>query len=263
VEWGEPLGGSEPLGYLLHVGSRAGADDIANGFRVTRETFLDVHNVPPGRYHLRIRAFNLAGVSRPSEDVVFVVGPASCGGVPEAPADLAISVSGGAVTLSWADSPTVGLQHYRIEAGPAGGPFSFSTLVPASTTSLTVPASPGAFDVRVRAVSSCGESLPSNTGGVAMGGAAMPPQAPENLEATVSGHAVTITWLAPSIGGAPTTYVLEAGSGPGLADLASVPIGGTALAANGVPPGTYFVRVRAMNPAGTGSASEELVVTVP
>jgi hypothetical protein len=91
----------------------------------------------------------------------------------------------------------------------------------------------------------------------------MPPQAPENLEATITGNAVAITWLAPSTGGAPTTFVLEAGSGPGLSDLASVPVGSTTVAASGVPSGTYFIRVRAVTAAGIGSASEEIVVTVP
>jgi hypothetical protein len=264
LEWGEPLSGADPLGYLLYVGSRRGADDIANGFRVTPETFLDVNNVPPGRYHLRIRSFNLSGVSAPSEEVVFEVsGARGCGGAPIAPADLDVVVNGGLVTLTWAESPTAGVTGYRIEAGAAGGPFTFSTVVPASTTTLSVPAPPGAFDVRVRALSACGESTTSNTSALSVGGAMLPPGAPEGLAATVTGSVVSITWAAPSTGGPVSGYVLEAGSGPGLTDVTTVPATRTTLGAAGVPSGVYFVRVRAVNTAGAGAVSDEIQVVVP
>lgn len=263
LEWGEPLSGADPMGYLLYVGSRTGADDIANGLRVTADTFFDVNGVPPGRYHLRVRAFNLSGVSVPSEEVVFEVGATTCGGSPVAPADLDVTVNGAVVTLAWDASPTVGVRAYRVEAGPAGGPFSFTSLVPASTTSLIVPAPPGAFDVRVRAVSACGESTTSNTTTIGVSGAAVPPGAPEELSATVSGNSLTVTWMAPTTGGAAARYVLEAGSGPGLTDIATVPMAATSLSASGVPAGTYFVRVRAVNAAGTSLASEEVQIVVP
>src|SRR6185295_9274567 len=47
------------------------------------------------------------------------------------------------------------------------------------------------------------------------------PSAPIGLAATVSGATVVLTWLAPATGGAPTSYVLQAGSASGLADLAN------------------------------------------
>jgi hypothetical protein len=263
IEWGAPLRGADPLGYLLYVGSRAGADDIASGVRLTTETFLDVNHVPPGRYHVRIRSFNVSGLSVPSEDIAFVVGGPGCTGTPLAPADLDVRVTGGLVTLEWAESPTPGVNGYRIEAGPAGGPLSFAMVVPAPATSVAVPAPSGAFDVRVRAVGSCGESTPSNSVALTVGGAALPPGPPEMLAAVVTGNRVALTWAAPSTGGPAARYLLDVGSGPGLSDLGTLPVSEAALTAAGVPAGTYFVRVRAVSAIGIGPASAEIQVVVP
>jgi hypothetical protein len=42
-----------------------------------------------------------------------------------------------------------------------------------------------------------------------------------------------------------------------------VPVNATGLTAPNVPAGTYFVRVRAVNNAGTGETSAEVQVIVP
>jgi hypothetical protein len=58
--------------------------------------------------------------------------------------------------------------------------------------------------------------------------------------------------------------VLEAGSAAGARDIAVVELLGTvtALLATDVPPGRYFVRVRATNFNGS-SVSDDLIVDVP
>jgi hypothetical protein len=57
---------------------------------------------------------------------------------------------------------------------------------------------------------------------------------------------------------------VEAGSAPGLADLASFSVDrGTTLAVPNVPSGSYYVRVRARNYIGVGVASNEVRVDVP
>lgn len=89
------------------------------------------------------------------------------------------------------------------------------------------------------------------------------PAAPTNLRAVTDGFSVQFTWTAPSLttGGAPASYVLEAGVSPGTT-IVSIPINGTSYLAAGVPPGTYYVRVRGVNAAGTGGPSNEVVLTV-
>jgi Tol biopolymer transport system component len=92
-------------------------------------------------------------------------------------------------------------------------------------------------------------------------GIAGPPTA---LIASSSGSTVTLTWNAPSTGGAATSYMIEAGSGSGLADLASFGTGtnATSFSASDVSQGTYYTRVRAANASGTGAASDEVVLFV-
>lgn len=82
--------------------------------------------------------------------------------------------------------------------------------------------------------------------------------------AAVTGSTFTIAWDTADSGGAPTTYVIEFGSAPGLDDLTSFATGGTATShlATSVPPGTYYVRVRAANEGGVSPASNEVSVTV-
>jgi hypothetical protein len=94
--------------------------------------------------------------------------------------------------------------------------------------------------------------------------AATAPTAPINLSTIAVGSSVTLTWSAPVSGDPVTTYVIEAGSGPGLANLANFITNSTAttFSASGIGAGTYYVRVRAQNGGGTGPASNESILAV-
>jgi hypothetical protein len=59
-------------------------------------------------------------------------------------------------------------------------------------------------------------------------------------------------------------FVVEAGSAPGLSNLGTFPVtNGTTLTVPNVPPGTYYVRVRAWNYIGASAPSNEIIVAVP
>jgi hypothetical protein len=75
---------------------------------------------------------------------------------------------------------------------------------------------------------------------------------------------VTLAWTAPTTDDAPPGYIIEAGSAPGLDNLASYNTGSTATSflTTGIPSGTYFVRVRATDGAGTSGPSNESTVVV-
>jgi hypothetical protein len=90
------------------------------------------------------------------------------------------------------------------------------------------------------------------------------PGAPSGLTTSASGSTVSLSWRAPSSGGSPSAYVIEAGSAPGLSNLASFSTGSTAtsFSSGGVGSGTYYLRVKAANPAGTSAASNESLLIV-
>ena len=88
------------------------------------------------------------------------------------------------------------------------------------------------------------------------------PSAPLNLQATAVGNQLTVSWAPPSTGVPIASYLVQAGSGPGLSNFFSGDIGpGTAVSAP-VPNGSYHLRVAARNAAGLGPATADVAVNV-
>ena len=88
---------------------------------------------------------------------------------------------------------------------------------------------------------------------------AAPPAAPGNFTATASGLQANFAWSAPG-GGTPTSLTLEAGSGPGLANVATLALSpsATSYSVTGSA-GTYYVRVRAANACGSAVSNEAIL----
>ena len=89
-----------------------------------------------------------------------------------------------------------------------------------------------------------------------------PPDAPGGLTAVVQGSTVALNWSIRNLLGA--SFIVEAGSASGLANLANLVTGTSALSlvVPGVPVGTYVVRVRGISACGAGLASSDVVVIV-
>lgn len=152
-----------------------------------------------------------------------------------------------------------------LEAGTGPGLANIASLALAagSLTFQTAAVPPGTYFVRVRARNDGGTSGPSNEAVLVV--AAPTPGAPTSLSAAVApGGIVTLTWNAPVTGSTVTGYRLEAGSAAGLANLAAMTLaaGPTTFATSGVPPGRYYVRVRALSTGVAGAPSNEVVVVV-
>jgi hypothetical protein len=185
---------------------------------------------------------------------------------PGQPSNLAAVVAGNTVTLTW-QAPSTGSAPlgYLVEASlsPGGTVIAAFLVIGPSIVLNAVP--DGVFYVRVRAGNAEGLSPPSHEAVVSVpdggGPCTRPPNAPTNLVANVSGGLVTVTWLVPP-GGCAAAYVVQAGSAPGLSDLAVFNVGGNTSLTVSAPPGTYFVRVVAVNAFGGSLASNELIVTV-
>lgn len=184
-----------------------------------------------------------------------------------APPTLTGSVSNGNVTLSWTP-PTTGdiPTSYIIEAGSAPGYQNIASFdTQSSRASLYVPNVPaGRYYVRIRSRGPSGISAPSNEVvlDVTSGGCTGVAQQPTPLTGNSDGMALSFSWRQPQSGPIPTSYVIEAGTAPGLSNLATLDTGSTArFFAASAPPGTYYVRVRSKNACGSGPPSNEVAVT--
>ena len=88
----------------------------------------------------------------------------------------------------------------------------------------------------------------------------VPPAAPANLQATVTGNRVSLSWDAPAT--APAGYVVEGGVNPGEV-LAAVPVTGTPTSfAFDAPTGAFYVRLHAWTASGRSPASNEIRIFV-
>jgi hypothetical protein len=92
----------------------------------------------------------------------------------------------------------------------------------------------------------------------------MPLLPPDAFGASIDGRTVRLEWAPAILGATPTAWVIEAGSGPGLADLAVTAVDGAlqSVGFGGVPPGTYYVRGRARLGTSVSVPSNEVVLTV-
>jgi 5-hydroxyisourate hydrolase-like protein (transthyretin family) len=260
--WNAPSlsSGGAPTSYLLEAGGSPGTTFITLPIPGTGTTFT-VPGVPPGTYYVRVKGVNANGAGAASNEVVLVVG-AGGNGLPAVPTGLSAFMAGNRITINWTPGLGFGpVSGYVVEAGSTSGASNIATInVPTATFTFTgVP--PGFYFLRVRARNAAGVSAPSTEVMLVVGNVPAPPSAP-SLSHSVSGSTATFTWSAPNFGPV-TGYIVEAGSAPGLSNLAVVTIGNVLTQSfAGVPPGTYYVRIRALNAQGASIASNERTVIV-
>lgn len=85
---------------------------------------------------------------------------------------------------------------------------------------------------------------------------------PRNLAAAVTGALVQLQWQPPTNGGI-FDYRIEAGLAPGRTDLGAITVAGaTAFTVPNVPPGVYYVRVKAIKAGVAGPPSTEIQIIV-
>ncbi len=205
-----------------------------------------------------------------------VLGPLSVGGrpfaglavfkprlvLPGAPRQIQMSVVGSTVSLAWSPGAAPAPLGYVIEAGSAPGLSDLGRFPVGGATQVAAVVAPGSYGLRVRAVGASGEGPASSEWRFTTPATPTPPGAPSSLVTSVAGNVVYLAWTAGA--GNATTYIVEGGSGPGLSNLGVIAIGSLDTAAAGaVPPGTYYLRVRAANAVGSSPPSNEVAVVVP
>jgi Tol biopolymer transport system component len=264
LDWTAPTVGGAPTTYVIEAGSAPGLIDAANFSTNSAATTFSALVNGPAVFFVRVRAANSAGVSEPSNEVVVRVGTVASA-VPGPPVNLTATVSGSTVSLAW-QAPTYGgaPEGYVIQAGSRDfGSDLANFSVGSSVTGYTATGvAPGTYFVRVLAFNNAGVSAGGSSNAIVVTVAgtqpcSAPPGAPFFDFPLVTGSTVNLAWQ-PN-GGLPTSYIVEAGSAPTLADLANFDTGSSvaALTVTGVGPGTYYVRVRARNACGISTSSGE------
>ncbi len=237
-------------GYVIEGGFAPG--QTAGALAVGNATSVALP-MPAGPVFIRVRP---QGSTEVSNEIV-----AGCFAPPLPPTALTTSLNGINLTLSWT-APADAVTGYTLQAGTAAGLSNVATLALGPQPSISGPVPGGTFFARVTATNACGTSGPSGEVFFTIGAPDPLPAAPTNLASSRSGNTVTLSWTPPS--GAVTGYVLEAGTGAGLANLGTLRVGATpSLVVPGVPAGTYVLRVRAITSAGSGAPSADVVAVVP
>lgn len=252
LRWQAPSG--SVTGYRIEVGRSTGQSDVTTINTGTATTYT-INNLTTGTYYIRMRSVTSSGTSAPSNEVTVTLGTTSG---PSPPVNLRANVRNGTVvTLTWG-APSTAVDSYRIEIGTAPNRSDVrTTTVGSSVRSVTISdLRGGPYYIQVRSVRGTRTSPSSN--GVQV---LCAPSAPSNLSAAARGRsAIDLTWRAPSSGA--SEYRIEVGSAAGRSDLQVVTTATTSFTLGDLSAGTYYIRVRARNAAGTSGASNEVTATL-
>jgi hypothetical protein len=258
LAWAVAAGSAPPLGFVLEGGIVPGEvlASLPTGGAATTFTFV----APDGAFYIRMHALDATTRSGASNEIrIFVNVPMP----PGAPQNLTGSAVAANLALNWTNSGA---------GGPAAavildvtGSVAASFNLPGASQSFNFAGVPaGTYTFTVRAVNAAGGSAPSNAVTLTFPGPCEAPGAPSAFTSNVAGPVVTLAWAAPGSGGPASSYRIEAGSAPGQSDLAVLDTGtGATTFITPAPPGTYYVRVRALNVCGLSPPSAEVIVTVP
>lgn len=216
---------------------------------------------PQGIYYLRVFARNAQGVSAPSNVVGVTVSSTLV--PPAAPTGLVASSSGSTVTFN-VGLPAGPLTGLIVAAGIAPGQTQAVVPVPVASQVTLQNVPTGTYYARMHAIGPGGPSGASNEVQLTVAPAACLPPAAPAVNASATGSTVSISWGA--IGGV-AGYQLAAYTSPSGPPVhtQNLAASSTSVAYPGIPAGTYYVRVTAVNPCGGSAASSlaTVVVTPP
>ena len=229
---------------------------IVAGYEVGPLTTFSI-TAPQGTYYLQVRARNAQGLSAPSNVVAVTVTSSQL--PPAPPTNMQAAVAGNTVTFS--ATPPAGASGLLLAAGVVPGQSLAVLPVPMSGQVSVPNVPPGTYYARMHAVNAGGTSAPSNEVPVTVSAVCTPPSAPA-VTTQVAGSTVAISWTA--VAGA-TAYRLEAAYSAGGPAALAQPLSAaqTSVAYPGVPSGTYYVRVVALNGCGQAASADATVVVAP
>jgi hypothetical protein len=298
LAWDPPLE-TGVAGYRVYVGTRSGL--YSESYDVGNSTLFTYENATAGRrYYFAVAAYASGALEGPRSSSVNTVAratptpPAARGVTRRAGTGVIRStsragttvasttvaedtgsgivlqpplISGSAVSLQWSPVGGLDVAEYAIEAGSASGLSNLYNASVGNFTSIRANVGDGAYFVRVRARLSDHSTATSNevsfsigAPGAALmtGGCTAPPSAPPFVDGFVEDGVATANWDdAPGA----TSYLVQAGTAPGLSNLFHGNVGASTSVSAPVPAGfTAYVRVVAVNACGQSVASTEIFV---
>ncbi|MEZ5416176.1 MAG: fibronectin type III domain-containing protein [Vicinamibacterales bacterium] len=180
---------------------------------------------------------------------------------PGAPSTMMASVSRSRVTLTWRPStsgpaPT----HYLLDVGTSwGGTDVARGFNVGNVLRVSADLPRGRYYARVRAANGAGVSGYSNIASFKIGRSLI---SPKGFTVEWVGTEAVLRWSQPAgdgtNGSEPTSFVIEAGTAPGLADVGTIDVGPTTSFRTKVPAGRFFVRVKAVNDEGESEPTTDL-----
>ena len=148
LSWRNALEGPAPAGIRLSVtGALTTTLDLPATESFTYPT------VPAGTYTFTVSALNGTAVSAVSTPVTLTF-PGTCAGVPNPPSGFSASTQGGSVFLDWLP-PSSGEAVTSYVVSVTG---AFTGTLPMTARTLSTPAPPGSYTVRVASIGLCGTS---------------------------------------------------------------------------------------------------------
>jgi hypothetical protein len=197
------------------------------------------------------------GGSSSSAFLLTVTGPTTV----QAPVNLYVSaLSGNTVTFRFTPStlgpPATG---FVLEGGLNPGEVLASIPTGSALPIYSVLAPNGSFYVRMIATRGTERSAPSNEIRVHVN-VAVAPSAPDLFTSAVNGSSLLLSWRNTFGGGAATGLALDVTGAYTL----TVPLGlAESFAVTGVPPGSYTLRLRALNAGGSSPATSPVTFAIP
>ena len=248
-------------GYDVHRSTVAGfTPGPANLVGSTATTTYDDLNAPVGTLYYRVVAKDAAGNNSAGSDQLSLI--LSDTKAPTAPSGVTALPGATDVSVSWAASTdNVGVVQYDVHRSssavftPSGANLVAS--VP-GTSHLDTPPSPGTWYYRVVAKDAAGNASVASPAESATLSDTLAPSEPSNVQASVAGSTVSVSWSASTDNVGVTGYDVHRSATSGFAPSPGTLVGsvtGTSFDNNSVPEGTWYYRVIAKDAAGNASSA--------
>ena len=136
--------------------------------------------------------------------------------MPGVPQNVQAAVVGNTISVSWQPPSGSAVWTYMVQAGTAPGASNIYRGGVGLVTTVSSPIANGTYYIRVAAQNLAGTG-PASADVVAQVG--LPPGPPQNVVATASAGVITLSWAPPVSGSAVSSYIVQAGTASGAANL--------------------------------------------